>query len=263
MPRVILHVDMDAFFAAIEQRDNPAYRGKPVIVGAPPDQRGVVCAASYEARRFKVRSAMPSRTAAKLCPNGIFVRPRMGEYRAESSQIMAVLRDTSPLIEQISVDEAYVDLSGQVHSADQDEALRAAIPIAERLKARIARERKLTASIGIGSNKLLAKLGSDFQKPDGLTMIPERDKAAFLRPLPVSSIPGVGPVTGQALKERGIVTIADLQDTAVDLHPIVGSFAATLKERAFGCDERPQRDDIPARHRTPPNLAGCVARTRG
>jgi DNA polymerase-4 len=240
MSRVIFHVDMDAFFASIEQRDHPEYRGKPVIVGSPPDQRGVVCAASYEARKFKVRSAMPSRTAGKLCPHGIFVRPRMDVYRAESAQIMAILAQTTPVIEKVSVDEAYLDLSQLFEShQDADEALFAAVPLAKQLKARIARERQLTASIGIGANKFLAKLGSDFQKPNGLTLIPERDKAAFLRPLPVASIHGVGPVTAGMLTEAGILTIADLQDTKADLRRFVGSFAAKLRERAFGNDDRP------------------------
>jgi DNA polymerase-4 len=239
MPRVIFHVDMDAFFAAIEQRDEPAYRGQPLIVGAPPDRRGVVCAASYESRKFGVRSAMPSRTAARLCPGGIFVRPRMEVYRAESAQIMAILREASPVLEQISVDEAYLDLSDQIVGATADEALRGAVPLAERLKARIVEERGLTASIGIGSNKFLAKLGSDFRKPDGLTLIAESERVAFLRPLSVGAIPGVGPVTRAALEERGLVTIGDLQDTTLDLARLVGSFAGSLRERAFGNDDRP------------------------
>jgi len=240
MPRVIFHVDMDAFFASVEQRDNPEYRGKPLIVGSPPDRRGVVCAASYEARKFKVRSAMPSRTAGKLCPQGIFVRPRMDVYRAESAQIMAILSEVTPVIEKVSVDEAYLDLSHAFDSVeDADEALSLAMPLARQLKARIFEARQLTASIGIGANKFLAKLGSDFQKPNGLTLIPERDKAAFLRPLAASSIHGVGPVTAGVLAEAGIATIGDLQDTTVDLRKFVGSFAAKLKERAFGNDDRP------------------------
>jgi DNA polymerase-4 len=240
MPRVIFHVDMDAFFASVEQRDNPAYRGRPVIVGSPPDQRGVVCAASYEARKFSVRSAMPSRTAAKLCPQGIFVRPRMDAYRAESVLIMDILRQFSPAVEKVSVDEAYLDLSGSFAGhADEDAALLAAVPVARELKDRIRSVRRLTASIGIGANKFLAKLGSDFQKPDGLTLIPERDKALFLRPLPVRSIHGVGPVTAKALEEKGIVTIGDLQDSRIDLEEVVGSWAANLKARAFGDDDRP------------------------
>ncbi len=240
MPRVIFHVDMDAFFASVEQRDHPAYRGQPLIVGAPPDQRGVVCAASYEARKFGVRSAMPSRTAAKLCPQGIFVRPRMDVYRAESAQIMEILRAATSCVEKVSVDEAYLDLSESFATfTDPDAALVAALPAAKEMKLRIHAERQLTASIGIGANKFLAKLGSDFQKPDGLTLIPERDKAAFLRPLPVRSIHGVGPVTAHALEQCGIATIADLQDTKANLASVVGSWAGTLKARAFGDDDRP------------------------
>lgn len=231
---------MDAFFASVEQRDEPSYRGRPLIVGSPPNQRGVVCAASYEARKFQVRSAMPSRTAAKLCPNGIFVRPRMDVYRAESALIMQLLHQVTPLVEKVSVDEAYLDVSASFYEfADQDAALSAAVPLAKQIKQSIATERKLTASIGIGSNKFLAKLGSDFQKPDGLTLIPERDKAQFLRPLPVRSIHGVGPVTAKELEDKGLKTIGDLQDTKLDLHHVVGSWASKLKERAFGNDDRP------------------------
>ena len=239
MPRIIFHVDMDAFFASVEQRDHPEYRGKPLIVGSPPDQRGVVCAASYEARKFKVRSAMPSRTAGKLCPHGIFVRPRMDVYRAESALIMAILRSFTPVIEKVSVDEAYLDLSASFedhHGADA--ALEAAVPVANEIKRRIALERNLTASIGVASNKFLAKLGSDFQKPDGLTLIREKDKVEFLKPLSVRSIHGVGPVTAQSLESKGLMTIGDLQTSTGELHGIVGSFADSLKRRAFGDDDR-------------------------
>jgi DNA polymerase-4 len=239
MPRVIFHVDMDAFFASVEQRDHPEYRGKALIVGAPPDQRGVVCAASYEARKFGVRSAMPSRTAAKMCPQGIFVRPRMHVYREESALIMAILREATPALEQVSVDEAYLDLSAEFPDGEVDEALQAAVERAKEIKTRIVQERSLTASIGIGSNKFLAKLGSDFQKPDGLTLIPEWNKVEFLRPLSIRAIHGVGPVTAQTLAEKGVVTIGDLQDTELDLQSIVGSFAVKLKKRAFGNDDRP------------------------
>ena len=240
MPRVIFHVDMDAFYASVEQRDHPEYRGKPVIVGSPPDQRGVVCAASYEARKFRVRSAMPSRTAARLCPAGIFVRPRMDAYRAESKLIMAILESFTPAVEKVSVDEAYLDMSESFKTVpEQDDALTTALPVAAEIKRRIAEERKLTASIGIGSNKFLAKLASDFEKPNGLTLIPERGKEDFLRPLSIRSIHGVGPVTAQALEAKGIITIGDLQATAIDLHELVGSFAMKLRERAFGNDDRP------------------------
>lgn len=235
-----MHVDMDAFFASVEQRDHPEYRGKPVIVGSPPDQRGVVCAASYEARKFKVRSAMPSRTAGKLCPHGIFVRPRMDVYRAESRAIMEILHAFTPAVEKVSVDEAYLDLSDAVpDSADPDDALRLAMPIARRIKDRIKTERQLTASIGVGSNKFLAKLGSDFQKPDGLTLIREQEKVEFLRPLSVRAVHGVGPKTAEVLEGRGFKTIGDLQNaTPADLREVIGSFADHLHARAFGNDDR-------------------------
>jgi DNA polymerase-4 len=229
MSRTILHVDMDAFFASIEQRDHPEFQGKPVIVGSPPDQRGVVCAASYEARKFKVRSAMPSRTAAKFCPHGIFVRPRMEVYRAESALIMEILRSFTPMVERMSVDEAYLDVS----------EMGDAVVVAREIKRRIKEERALTSSIGVSCNKFLAKLGSGFQKPDGLTVIRDEEKVEFLKPLPVGSIHGVGPVTAQALHAKGIQTIGDLQNTSLDLEPVVGSFAGTLKQRALGIDDRP------------------------
>ena len=252
--RVVLHVDMDAFFASIEQRDHPEYRGRPVIVGSPPDQRGVVCAASYEARKFGVRSAMPSRTAGKLCPDGVYVRPRMETYRAESARIMEILQSISPIVERVSVDEAYMDLGPVLGSYDHvDAAIEAALPLAREIKLRIQKERGLTSSIGVSSNKFLSKLGSDFCKPDGLKAIYEREKVQFLRPLPLTAIHGVGPVTAKALEDHGLRTIGDLQDTPVDLGRVVGSFAATLRSRAFGDDEREldstaERKSISAEH---------------
>ncbi len=251
MSRVILHLDMDAFYASIEQRDQPRLKGKPVIVGGSAQERGVVCAASYEARKFGVRSAMPSSTARRLCPNGIFVPPAMEKYRAESRVIMGFLKEISPIIEPLSIDEAYLDLTDVIDGSDfaapivadpisaADAKLLASIPAARQLKERIAKECDLSASIGIASNKFLAKVGSDFQKPNGLTVIPERDKAGFLRPLPVRTIYGVGKVTEQALITAGIRTIGDLQDYPSDLRPLVGSFAAALRQFAFGEDDRP------------------------
>src|SRR2546423_4514865 len=153
MARVIFHLDMDAFYASVEQRDNPALRQKPVIVGAPPTQRGVVCAASYEARKFGVRSAMPSATAGRLCPKGIFVRPRMDAYREESREIMRLVAETGAVIEQVSIDEAYLDFSAICRTADADESLLRGLPLARELKDRIFSQRKLTATIGIASNK--------------------------------------------------------------------------------------------------------------
>jgi DNA polymerase-4 len=239
MFRVIAHVDMDAFFAAIEQRDNPALRGRPVIVGSPPHQRGVVCAASYEARRFGVRSAMPSATAARLCPQGIFIRPRMELYQAESRQILRLLQGTGGAVEQTSIDEAYLDWSALCPGQDADDALQQALPLARALKQRIRQERGLTASVGIAANKLLAKLASDWQKPDGLTLIAERDKVAFLRPLPVRVLPGVGPATERLLHQAGLYTLGQVQDYPGDLRELLGSFGPTLKRFAWGQDDRP------------------------
>lgn len=241
MHRVILHLDMDAFYASVEQRDRPELRGRPVVVGAPADQRGVVCAASYEARRFGVRSAMPSRTAARLCPDGVFVRPRMEHYRAESIRIMEIMAATGAVVEPVSVDEAYLDFSGICGRAadDEDGALEAALPLARALQERIRSERRLSCSIGVAANKLLAKLGSDHHKPGGLTLIRESGKVAFLRPLPVRVLHGVGAVTEKVLTDAGLRTVGDLQDHAGDLRALVGSWGPTLKQYAFGVDGRP------------------------
>jgi DNA polymerase IV len=246
MACVIFHLDMDAFYASVEQRDNPALRGKPVIVGSPPTQRGVVCAASYEARKFGVRSAMPSMTAGRLCPNGIFIPVRMEAYKAESRQIMEILTRAASVVEQMSIDEAYLDVSSaDAHGIDQDAALLAALPLARQIKDAIRTQRRITATIGIASNKLLSKLASDFKKPDGLTLIPERDKVAFLRPLPVRALHGVGKVTETVLNGAGMQTIGDLQDYKGDLRALVGSFGPTLRAFAFGEDNRPlEIDDI-------------------
>ena len=239
MFRVILHLDMDAFFASVEQRDNPKLRGRPVIVGAPPTQRGVVCAASYEARKFGVRSALPSATAGRLCPKGIFVRPRMDVYRDESRHIMAIVARTGAVIEPMSIDEAYLDVSGICQAETADASLLLALPLARQLKAQIQTERGLTATIGIAANKLLAKIASDHQKPDGLTVITDQEKVGFLRPLPVRTLYGVGKVTEQSLNNAGIVTVGDLQDYPGDLRALVGSFGLKLKQFAVGEDDRP------------------------
>jgi DNA polymerase-4 len=244
MPRIIFHLDMDAFYASVEQRDNPSLRGKPVIVGSPPTQRGVVCAASYEARKFGVRSAMPSATAGRLCPKGVFVPPRMDKYRSESRRIMEILAQTGAEIEPMSIDEAYLEMTHVLAtmantSPSHDDALYAAVPLAKELKRKIFVERQLTATIGIATNKLLAKLASDFKKPDGLTLVPERDKVEFLKPLPVRALHGVGRVTEEVLQQSGIETVGDLQIYPGDLRALVGSFAARLKAFAFGEDDRP------------------------
>jgi DNA polymerase-4 len=237
--RVIFHLDMDAFYASVEQRDNPALRGRPVIVGSPPTQRGVVCAASYEARKFGVRSAMPSVTAGRLCPKGAFVRPRMDAYREESRQIMALVEATGALVEQMSIDEAYLDVSSLCQTGDADASLEQSVPLARELKSRIKSERRLTATIGIAANKLLAKIASDHQKPDGLTLILEKAKVQMLRPLPVRALFGVGRVTEQTLRQAGLETVGDIQDYPGDLRALAGSFGPKLKRFAFGEDDRP------------------------
>jgi DNA polymerase-4 len=239
MFRVIFHLDMDAFYASVEQRDDPSLKGKPVIVGSPPTQRGVVCAASYEARKFGVHSAMPSATAGRLCPEGIFVRPRMDCYRSESRHIMQIMTGLGATVEQMSIDEAYLDLSVICQGEDIDASLEKSRPMAQALKQRIKAERQLTATIGIASNKLLAKIASDHQKPDGLTLITDKEKVQFLRPLTVRSLYGIGKVTEQTLSRAGIATIGDLQDYAGDLRALVGSFGPKLKQFAFGEDDRP------------------------
>ena len=236
---MIFHLDMDAFYASVEQRDNPGLRGRPVIVGSPPTQRGVVCAASYEARKFGVRSAMPSATAGRLCPKGVFVRPRMDHYRAESRLIMEIIAQTGAIVETMSIDEAYLDVSAVSQAEDTDASLLKSMPLAQHLKQQILAERKLTATIGIASNKLLAKIASDHKKPDGLTVISDHEKVSFLRPLPVRVIYGVGKATELTLGQAGIATVGDLQDYAGDLRALVGSFGPKLKQFAFGGDDRP------------------------
>ena len=231
---------MDAFYASVEQRDNPALKGKPVIVDSPPTQRGVVCAASYEARKFGVRSAMPSVTAGRLCPKGVFLRPRMEAYRAESHEIMAIVEELAgELIQQVSVDEAYVDISAWHQANTADDSLELALPLAKEIKAAIRQRRQLTATIGIAPNKLLAKLASDFQKPDGLTLIRDSEKVKFLQPLPVRSLHGIGKVTEEHLHRVGIRTVGDLQNYRGDLRALVGSWGPELKRFAFGEDDRP------------------------
>lgn len=240
--RVIFHLDMDAFYASIEQRDHPEWKGKPVIVGGSPANRGVVCAASYEARAFGVHSALPSVTAGRLCPEGIFVRPRMDIYRAESQAIMEIVRSyAGAKVQQVSVDEAYLEVTGQLpaEELDPDQLLQSALPLAQQIRQEIHRNRRLTATIGVAPNKLLAKIASSTFKPDGLTLVPDSGKADFLRPLPVGRIHGVGTVTGKALAAVGITTIAELQDTSMDLRSVVGSWGPELRKMAFGEDDRP------------------------
>ncbi|MBQ3811143.1 MAG: DNA polymerase IV, partial [Kiritimatiellae bacterium] len=205
--RSILHVDMDAFFASVEQRDRPELRGRPVIVGAGPHERGVVSTCSYEARRFGVHSAMPSREAFRLCPQGVFLPPDGARYMAASAKVFGIFDRYTPLVQGLSCDEAFLDVSGA------EKLFGDAVSIARRIRADIAGELHLTASVGVATNKFLAKVASDLNKPDGLTVVPEDAEGirAFLAPLPVGRIFGVGRVTGEALAAAGIRTIGDLQ----------------------------------------------------
>ncbi|MFS0735737.1 DNA polymerase IV [Sphingomonas sp. 1P06PA] len=234
-PRKIIHVDMDAFFASVEQRDDPRLRGRPVAVGSP-ERRGVVAAASYEARVHGVRSAMPSVTAARRCAELVFVPPRFDVYRAISQQIRAIFADYTALIEPLSLDEAYLDVS------EDRRGLGSARAIAEEIRARIKAETGLTASAGVSYNKFIAKLASDQNKPDGLCVIPPAAGPAFVAGLPVSRFHGVGPVTAARMARLGIETGADLAARSLEeLARHFGSHAAYLHGAARGIDERPVR----------------------
>ncbi|NTI76582.1 DNA polymerase IV [Rhizobium rhizogenes] len=203
-PRKILHVDMDAFYASVEQRDNPDLRGKPVAVGYP-EARGVVAAASYEARKFGVHSAMPSVTAKRKCPELIFVPHRFDVYRAVSQQIREIFADYTPLIEPLSLDEAYLDVTENL------KGMEIATEVAEQIRARIKAETGLTASAGVSYHKFLAKMASDQRKPDGLFVITPKNGPAFVEALPVKKFHGVGPATAEKMLKLGIETGADLK----------------------------------------------------
>lgn len=236
MDRVILHVDMDAFFASVEQVDDPSLQGKPVVVGAPADQRGVVAAASYAARQFGIHSAMPSREAARRCPKAIFLPPRMPRYKAASQQIFEIFERFTPLVEVLSVDEAFLDVTGS------KALFGSGVEIADAIRRTIRNETGLTASVGVAPNKFLAKLASDMDKPDGCTLVPfARDAIVeFLAPLPISRVWGVGAVTQQRLEAAGIQTIGDVQRVAQQiLVGVVGEHSAGhLMLLAYGEDAR-------------------------
>src|SRR6058998_1071421 len=209
MGRTILHVDMDAFYAAIEQRDHPQFRGKPVIVGADPKNglgRGIVATCSYEARKFGVHSAQPISKAWRLCPQGIYVRPDMAKYARVSERIMSLLMEFSDLVEQVSIDEAFLDVTGSRELYGSGEE------IARKIKSRIYGDQRLTASVGVAGNKFVAKVASDLEKPDGLVIVPPGKEKGFLRPLPVSRLWGVGPKTESSLLKMGIERIGQLAE---------------------------------------------------
>jgi len=225
---------MDAFYAAVEQRDRPELRGRPVIVGAQPGGRGVVSTASYEARVYGIRSAMPISTAARLCPHAAFVPVDMEKYQRVSAEIMTVLDSFSPLVEPVSVDEAFLDLTGT------ESLFGAPVEATRTIKARIREVTGLTASAGLASNKFVAKVASDLEKPDGLVVVPPGGEARFLAPLPIGRLWGVGRVMAEALSGLGIITIGQLQ--AMPRAALVrrfGGHGADLHDLAFGRDDRP------------------------
>lgn len=242
MQRTILHVDMDAFFAAVEQREHPEYRGKPVIVGGL-SSRGVVATASYEARRSGVHSAMPMTTARRRCPDGIFVQGNYALYRAVSAEIFAIFSRYSPLVEPLSIDEAFLDVTGMGLLAPSPRVL------AQRLKAEIREKTALVASVGIAPNKFLAKLASDLEKPDGLVEIRAEDAVRRIAPLPVRRLWGVGRRTEEKLLAQGIKTIGEMQQAdEKKLARSLGRRAAhALKELSFGRDERRVEPDHEAK----------------
>ena len=234
MLRRILHVDMDAFYASVEQRDNPTLRGRPVAVGGDPDKRGVVAAASYEARKFGVRSAIPMSRAVRLCPSLVIVHPDFQKYRTVSQQVFAIYRSVTTLVEPLSLDEAYLDVTEN----SWGEPL--GMNVAKRIKSEIRAATGLTASAGVAPNKFLAKIASGWQKPDGLTVVAPERVEHFLQGLPVDALWGVGPVTARKLRAHGIDKLVDVRTTEVDaLRAVVGSLAEWLKQLAQGIDDRP------------------------
>ena len=236
--RKIIHVDMDAFYASVEQRDHPELKGKPVAVGG--GHRGVVAAASYEARKYGVRSAMPSVTARRRCPELVFVKPRFDVYKAVSNQIRAIFADYTALIEPLSLDEAYLDVT------EDRRGLGTARAIAEEIRARIKAETGLTASAGVSYCKFVAKLASDQNKPDGLCVIPPHKGAAFVATLPVKRFHGVGPVTAAKMEKLGILTGADLAQWPIEqLEAHFGSSGGWYWRIARGIDEREVKPDRP------------------
>jgi DNA polymerase-4 len=229
--RTILHADLDAFYASVEVLDNPALRGKPVIVGGDPNARGVVSAASYEARKFGVHSAMALRTAQRLCPHGVFLPGRFSRYNELSRQVMQIFASYTPLVEPISLDEAFLDVTASRAAFGDGET------IARRIKEQVLSEVGLVVSVGVACNKLCAKVASDLRKPDALVVVPPGQEAAFLAPLPVSRLWGVGPRARQALADYGVTTIGQLAAVPEGtLRRRFGTHGAELRLRAQGVD---------------------------
>lgn len=233
MERLIFHVDMDAFFAAVEELDNPDLRGLPVIVGGT-SGRGVVSTASYKARKYGVHSAMPIFQARKRCPRGVFLPPRISRYREVSREVMTVLDGFSPLVEQVSIDEAYLDMTGCGRHFSSPEAA------ARELKKRVFERTSLTCSVGAAPNRFLAKIASDMHKPDGLTLIKQADVDPVIRTLPIGKVHGIGPRTASRLQAMGVVHLADIRRLPLRrLTQEVGAFGRRLMDLAIGVDEAP------------------------
>lgn len=238
--RRIIHVDMDAFYASVEQRDDPSLKGKPVAVGGRPESRGVVAAASYEARQFGVRSAIPMSRAVRLCPQLVIVHPNFAKYKAVSQQVFEIFESVTPLVEGLSLDEAYLDVTENAWAEPLG------MNVARRIKDEIRKKTGLTASAGVAPNKFLAKIASAWRKPDGLTVIAPDRVEQFLLQLPVDALWGVGPVTAKRLRERGIEKIPDVRAASDDLlREAVGSGAEWLRQLSLGIDDRevtPERE---------------------
>lgn len=233
-PRKIIHLDMDAYYASVEIRERPELQGVPVVVGGSPQSRAVVCSANYLARRFGVRSAMSCAKAQRLCPQAVFLPPRIGLYAEISKQIREIFLSATPLVEPLSLDEAYLDVTQNLLGEPS------ATRIAMHLKQRIRDELHLSSSAGVGPNKFIAKVASDLKKPDGLVVVSPERVAEFVARLPVNKLWGVGPVTAKRLEQAGLKTTADLRAAPLsDLQAIVGSFAWFLVELAHGRDDRP------------------------
>jgi DNA polymerase IV len=238
MTRAVLHVDMDAFFASVEQRDNPSLAGKPVIVGGT-SGRGVVAAANYEVRKFGVHSAMPMATALRLCPQAVCIQPRMQRYKEVSQQVFAAFHEFTPLVQGLSLDEAFLDVTAS------QALLGDAITIARSIKARIKALTGLTASVGVAPNKLVAKIASDLDKPDGLTVVTEHTVQQVLDPLSIRRLPGLGRKTGDRVEHLGIRTFAQLRTAPESLlWPLFGRYTRRVRERAAGVDDRPVVPDV-------------------
>lgn len=237
-PRAIMHLDLDAFFCSVEVLRDPSLKDKPVVVGGRSENRGVVAAASYPARKYGIHSAMPMIEASRRCKDLIVISSQHGLYRMYSKVIMGILRSESPIIQQVSIDEAYLDLSDEVNEWIE------ATEIARRIQLKISRDIGLSASVGIATNKMIAKIASDFQKPNGLTVVPPGSEVQFLSPLPVKKIPGIGPKATERLAKYGIYTVSDMSVISKEkLVQRFGKMGDAMERWSKGIDDRPVHED--------------------